>query len=646
MRISRNILEKLFTRPLPTSEIIARALTLKSLEVERIEKVGEDEVFEIDVLPHRSSDCLSHYGIAREMSLIFSIPLSFSSDPASLRAVNSSAVRISTEPGTADRFIILSLSGLENGRKSPDWLKAALASLGERSRNPIVDITNYVLHLVGQPLHAYDADKLHRLSGEEVPTFHVGFAHKGEELVTLDGSAYTLTGKELLIRSGSGEGSKPLGFAGVKGGESTAVHEGTTSIFLEAAKFNSILIRTTRQKVKLQTSASKRFESEVPWDMPALGITVALNLFQEMFPNMSVNSLTDEHVKRPETTTIHLPKSRASKILGTDVSPADQKMILEKLGALVKDDGDAFLVTPPWFRIDLKIPEDLVEEIGRLHGYENIRATALPSRRAKPNPTIDTLEQIKDELVTAGYSEIITRSFREEGEVQLANPLAKNAPFLRVNLSDAISSALELNAHNAELLELEYVRVFEIGAVFTNDGESIRLSLGAMRTKNARTRVALLDELETIEVALEKKLGAPIRARRILQSFDNDRMLVEYNIDGLIAKTEKTHDWSMSEGQPVSYKEFSVYPYVLRDIALWVPKKTTAEKVKVIIQDTLGNELRVATLVDRFERDGRTSFAFRLVFQSDERTLSDGEVNAKMTALTKVFGDMRGFEVR
>jgi len=646
MRISRRLLETLFTEPLPSSDIIAKSLTLKSLEVEGIEKVGEDEVFEIDVLPHRSSDCLSHYGIAREISLIFSLPLAFSSDIVSLEGVNSDAVRISIEPNTADRFVILSVSGLDNNCESPNWLKTALVSLGERSRNPIVDITNYVMHLVGQPIHAYDAGKLTRLSEASIPTFHVGFAREGEELVTLDGSAYTLTGKELLIRSGVGDKSKPLGFAGIKGGESTAVDENTTRIFLEAAKFNPVLVRRTRERAKLQTTASKRFESEIPNEMPALGITTALKLFQDIFPRMSADSLTDEFVRKPEAIIIHLPKTRASEVLGTDILADTQKDILEKLGAFVEDDKDVFSVTPPWFRLDLKIPEDLVEEIGRLYGYENIHAAPLSPRRAKSNPAIDTLERIKDELTAAGYSEIITRSFREEGEVRLANPLAKNAPFLRANLSNAVLSALELNAHNAELLELEYVRIFEIGTVFFKEEESTHLAFGALRTKNARERVALLKELEDIESALEKKLGVPMRARRVLQSFDDDRMLAEYNLDGLVAKTKKAYDWGANSKPFVCYKEFSVYPYVLRDIALWVPKETTPERVKKIIRDTLGGELRTVTLIDRFEKDGRTSFAFRLVFQSDDRTLSDGEANSKMEALTKAFNSLTGFEVR
>jgi len=647
MLISRNILQTFFDKPLPDAREIARELTMKSFEVEGVEKVGSDYILNVDILPNRASDCLSHYGVAREVALVCALDLKELNTSSLVAEKDSESLPITIEPDTAYRFIAVSLSELDNTIESPEWLKTALRALGERSVSPIVDITNYVMLVTGQPLHAYDADKLKRLSKEAKPSFHVGFAELDETVRTLDGQDHILEEATLLIRTAP-EG-EILGLAGIKGGEATAVDERTKRIVLEAATFNRTLVRKSAQSTKIHTSASKRFENGIPPELARVGIEYALVLLKDLFPSNVIEALNDNYLEKSDAFLIELDAEHVSRLLGISIEKTEQVTLLEKLGCEVEEKGSVLNVAPPWYRPDLKRDVDLVEEIGRLSGYSAIQAESLTSLPLSLSEEVKRKELLRDVLTEKGYSEIITRSFREDGDVELENPLAKNTPFLRTNLLGGIEDALKFNSQHAELLELEYVRLFEIGTVFTHEKESVRLAIGIQKTKNARTKISLQKEFEELRQEIHELYQASLK-NHLSGSVEKDGMLMEeYTLDTIDFSTK---DFSLADSSDSfgTFKQFSVYPYILRDIAVWTPEGTTAETVESHIRNNLSNELQVVTLFDRFEKEiegsKKVSYAFRLVFQSFEKTLSDEEINIQMSALEKAFSAISGYEVR
>lgn len=623
---------------------------MKSFEVESVKEIENDTIFDIDVLPNRGSDCLSHLGIAREISVVCNLPLEESNKIPVVKEKDREEIRVTIEPGTARRFIAVALSGIDNKAKSPAWLRESLIALGERSISPVVDITNYILLVTGQPLHAYDRDKLEKLNDSR-SSFHVGFAKEGETLMTLSGGIHELHPSELLIKTSGDDNGKPLGLAGLKGGKDTAADEGTARIILEAASFNGALIRKSAQSVKLHTQASKRFENEIPSELSALGILKALELFGKLFPSCKVDVLRDEYVKTPEYGTIKLSPNHAPRLLGIEIKPEDQRVFLEALNCSIEEKGSEWEVTPPWYRTDLKRAVDLVEEIGRLNDYANIESTPLNVEPEVLTPRVQTMGALRSTFLKAGYSEVITRSFRDKGEVELANPLAKNTPFLRINLTENLHDALVLNAQNAELLELEYIRIFEIGTVFTKEGEHQSLAFGIQKTKNAREKIDLKAERLKIEQVVVTNTAINLADLNPVITEGDGLLIVEYTLnDALLDKGVKTF-LPRNVSSFNTFKEFSVYPYALRDVSLWTPgTEITPETVEEIIREVLGKELQTVTLFDQFQKevDGKlkTSYAFRLVFQSFEKTLSDEEVNFEMRALEKALLRHKGFEIR
>lgn len=643
MLISRKILQSYFDQELPPTNEIAEGLTMHSYEVEGVEAVGTDEIIDVDVLPNRASDSLSHIGVAREVGMIFDMVPNFSNEKVVLQEKDSEMIELTIEDNSAHRFVAVLISGLEGG-ETPSWMREVLESLGERSISPVVDITNYVMLATGQPLHAYDLDIIESISNEA--TLSVSFAQKDEKLTLLDGAELSLAGEELLIRTKS----HPLGLAGVKGGLESGVSDKTTRILLEAATFDSRLVRRTAKLTKAQTGASKRFENGVPAEIAAVGVDLALKLLAEVYPEMRIDSLRDLYPKPEEPTKITLKKEHPEKLLGIKINDTEIKNALKKIGAEVVDEESYFLVSPPWYRPDIKLPVDLIDEVGRLYGLAKIKAVEMSPKAVTPERSTVAKEIVRDILVGDQFSEIITRAFRRKGEVELANPLATDTPFLRGDLLEGIQGSLELAAQNAELLEIDYARVFEIGTVFSEKEEALHLAIGVQKTKNAQNKLNLKDELSLIEDKLSERLSVDFSKYKTVERVGDTNNIVEYNLDKIIGEVDLMPQFKYEEPVFRHFQEFSAFPYVLRDIAIWTPAETTAEDIEDIIRKAAGNLLRVVSFFDRFEKDfdgiKRVSFAFRLVFQSFEKTLSDEEVNREMELISSALSTNQGFEIR
>lgn len=644
MIVSYNWLKDYLGEDIPSADKIAELLTFHAFEIESVESVGEDKVIDIKILPDRGSDCLSHRGIAREIATLLNKPLVF--DPLatlpSLPATDEIAVDIA-DAAACPRFTATLITGIEV-KESPQWLKDRLKALGQRSINNIVDATNYVMYAIGQPLHAYDADKFPQVNGKW--QFVVRPAKAGESVALLAEGTKTedrnveLKGGELLIVDGSSD--TPIGLAGVKGGRFAGVDQSTTQIIVESAHFHPTLTRTTARGLGIVIDASKRFENEPVRDLPPYAQAEIIKLITDIAGGEAAG-FVDVYLEPKNPPTVSVKPERVNALLGLELSTSEMVALLERGGISVEEKGDELKCTGPWPRTDLKIEEDFIEEVGRVYGYDHVKSRVpeivpLPELNARHYYS----EQIRQVLLAQGFSEVITSSFRKKDEIQLLNALASDKSCLRSSLLKNLTEVLDKNSGFIDLLGMNDLRVFEIGTVFHKEGntvtEHLSLTLG-VRLKASGYSGKEDEVLEEILLNLKKELNHTIN--RTLE-----KGVMEINLTELLKDLPAPTAYEpVPAAAEISYRPFSLYPAVSRDIAMWVPEGTDAGQVEAILNEEAG-ELRVRTThVDTFTKDGRTSLAFRLVFQSAEKTLTDEEVN---TVMAKVYqkAQAEGWETR
>jgi phenylalanyl-tRNA synthetase beta chain len=642
MKISRNWLQTYFDSELPSAEQLADTLTFHVFEIEGVEKSGDDEVIDVDVLPNRSSDCLSHRGIAKELSVLLNVPLK--SDPLRGPAPQWEGSRV-LEVEVADaklcrRFSALVIKGIKVG-PSPDWLKERLGALGQKSINNIVDATNYVMFDLGQPLHAFDAGKLG--VGDGKWNISVRLPRKEDRsITTLDGGTHALS-QDLLITDGVT--GTLLGIAGVKGGKVAEVNEETNDIVLEAANFDPISVRNSSRTLKLRTDASARFENEPPQELTVRALDAVSRLIIEMAGG-KIEGGVDIWPKKPKPAQVDVTLDEISGLLGSSIKKSEIENILTRFGWEYTHRRGNFTVTIPFERLDLRIKEDMIEEIGRVYGYENIPAQSLPPFKGKIeiNKRFYYAEKIRRFLGERGFSEVCTYTLRDRGEVELANPLAADKSFMRADIAEGLQRALELNVRNAPLLGLAWVQVFEMGTVFRSGGEHASLAIGAAAAGDVKhaTRGAA-EKLNDAKNALLTEMGGTVE-------FEQKGNVIECNLDKLIESLpqpksyDTEHTIYRTSGEAV-YKPISSFPFALRDIAVWTPVETKPEDVLEVIGKEANDLLANHSLFDTFKKDDRVSYAFHLVFQSREKTLSDVELGDVMERISRAIEE-RGWEVR
>ncbi len=636
MRASYRWLQSFFDEQatLPEPRKLAELLTMNAFEVEGIEETQDDAVFDIAILPNRGHDCLSHVGIAKEVAALCGIPLM--RDPLEERPTLSpdSNILSVTVADTArcPRYSAAVIRGVSVG-ESPVWLKERLLSIGVRSINNIVDATNYVMFELGQPLHAFDMGSLVQSDG--LYTIEVRPAKRGETILALDGNTHSLLPEDLVIADANR--GFPIGIAGVKGGKRVEISEKTNDIVIESAHFNATAIRKTAARLKLRTDASMRFEHELSPELTVYGLAEIIQIIIKCAGGVA-EGFVDVYPSPQKETRIVVHVSEVNKLLGTNLAVSEVEAIFNRLSFPFEREGDRFIVTAPFLRLDLRTSEDLIEEVGRLYGYEKIIAHALlPAQSPSVNKLFYYEEKIRQTLIAEGFSEVLTSSFVEasEGEVATANPLAADRPALRKHLRTGIFRSLTLNAHMSALLGLADIRLFEIGTVFTSNNEYIALGIGIKPLKNFSVAA-----LPVVVQKLSEALGG---------AFEPEIMTEEFCQINLTAHLSKLRAPSAYDAPPIipetTYRPFSSYPFVLRDIALFVPEEMASGEVEKYIREEAGELLLRATLFDEYKKNGKISYAFRLVFQSMERTLVDEEVNERMKKIEAALG-ARGFEVR
>ena len=570
---------------------MADALTFHAFEIDGVEKVGNDDVLDVKVTPNRGHDALSHRGIAKELSAILKLPLA--NDPFAVRpllAPVTTDVSVELSSKLCKRYIAGYIKGVKVG-PSPEWLKTRLEAVGQRSINNVVDATNFVMFNIGQPLHAFDAGKLGSLK------IGVRAAKDGEVMVALDKKSYTLNGSMLVITAADA----PVGIAGVKGGMPAAIDETTKDIVIESANFDGVSVRKTAQALKLRTDASTRFEQVLSPEVAAHGMQAVAALIVELAGG-ELAGFVDVYPELQKPMFANVTVEKINTVLGTALTGADIADTFARLGFAYKEEVGVFEVQAPFERLDISIPEDLIEEVARITGYDKIPSTPLDEARGKPpvNPNFYAAEKAREELVAKGYSEVYTSVFADKGERMVLNKVDSVRPYLRDSLLPGLADALAKNKVNKDLLGLKEVKLFEVGTVWKGGKELV--TLGMIGEKEAAKEIALKP------VVADKYEALPLSTA-------------------------------------TRFEPFSKYPYIVRDIAMWVPSTTNEQQVQQTIKEGAGELAHKVMLFDRFEKAGKTSLAYRIIFQSFDRTLTEGEVNQSMANLSAILVD-KGFEIR
>ena len=618
--------------------------------------VGDTRIV-IDVLPNRP-DLLSHEGIAREIAAATGKQLHRPQHPpAVLTMAKESTGPISIDVTVEDtegspRYMTAIIRGVTVG-PSPDWLASRVEAAGARSISNVVDVTNYMLHGFGQPMHAFD---LARLGGGKVI---VRRAHKGEKLVTLDGVDRTLDDSMTVIA----DANRPQAIAGVIGGKGSEVTESTTDILLEVAAFDPQRVRATRRKLGLSTDASYRFERGVDQSAIPDLLGYAVELITRVAGGVREGDPTDAHTPYVHPGAIRLRPSRVARVLGENISMEEMELNLANIEFVVNRDSGELLVTPPSFRSDISGEVELIEEIARLHGYENFSSELRPFRPGTvPDAPMHIVSRhVRDVLIGAGLFEARPMPFVRAGvdEHRVRNPLAEDEAFLRTTLLDTLARRAE---HNFAHMQRN-VRLFEIGTVFAAsrdsasgapqervhaaaviagdrrpahftephpphydewDAKSIAQSIAAAAWPSAAITLdpSVGDALWTIS-ANGIAVGTVSRVNADLPVWAAPLYGVEVNLDALpIASTSSRR-----------YKPIPVMPAIEVDLALIVPNSVTSAQVAEAIRGSAGELLETLQVFDEFKGagipEGSRSLAWRLTFRHPERTLRDREIQGR-----------------
>ncbi len=676
MLTSYNWLRTLIEIELSPDEVAAQ-LTRVGLAVEGVHPHGDDFVLDIDLTSNRP-DCLSHLGVAREIAAITGKALHVKNVPEGddaeipLPAVLAYDVVAIQDADLCPRFTGRMIKNVKIG-PSPDWLVARLEAIGERSINNVADITNYVMHELGQPMHSFDLDKL---SGHKIV---VRRAKAGETITTLDEVDRKLDETMLAIC----DAEKPVAVGGVMGGLDSSITDDTTNVLLEVAYFDRASIRQTSRKLKLSTEASVRFERGVDIDNLVNASNRAAELICELAGG-EMSSFIDVYpvqATRKEVRSQNI-STAVRRLTGLEVSADRSVKILDSLGIAHKENDPTAFTSPTW-RHDITIEEDLVEEVARHVGYENIADHLPPAFGAGEYQQNEArIKRLRRVLVDLGFNEAITYSFIDENSdgrfetvegllddlsdeklVTLRDSVIEGAVRMRPTLLSGLMDAVRLN-FNQQRRDL---RLFEIGKCFAaRESEvglpaevellSLVITGGIVHADRGMTERAIdfYDAKGAVEAALDA-IGAgkveyaaadDIRHLRAGQSARinvggtimgtlgrlNEELSAHYKFKQPVYVAELDLQAILSqETAPILYRSLPKYPAVVRDVSFVVNREITFNKIKaaIVVQ---GRELcHLVDYVDVYEGKGmgenERSLTIRLEYRSDERTLLDSEVD-------------------
>ncbi len=461
MKVSYNWLQNYFEKKLPEPEKISEGIIFHSFEIEETKKVENDTIFDIKVLPDRGHDCLSHWGIAKEISAIFDLKIK--DEKYKIFEPKTTKLNIKIEDDKCLRYVGRIVRSVKVG-ESPAWLQERLNAIGQKSINNIVDSANFVMFDLGQPIHCFDLDKL------ESEKIIIRNANNGEKITTLDKKEVYLDDSVLIIA----DEKDPLAIAGIKGGVKAEVDLSTKNIIIEVANFNAITTRKTAKKLNILTDAVKRYENEISPELCAPTMEAITNLIVKLAGG-EVETTVDVYPQKAKQKRISISVDYINKHLGSDFSKKEIEGVWQKLNFEYVEKNNNFEIQIPFLRIDLTGPHDLIEEVIRILGYDRLEEK-LPKVKleSKINEIFAKIIFTRNKLLNEGYSEVMTYVFRDQGEVEVLAS-ASDKKFLRTNLADGLKESLKLNQLNAPLLGMDEIKIFEIGTVFKKGGEEIHV---------------------------------------------------------------------------------------------------------------------------------------------------------------------------
>lgn len=645
MKVSHSWLQSQFAIELPNPEEMAELFTFRSFEVEGVEVVDGDPVYDLKVLPDRAHYALSWNGLAYEVSAALKAKRKygvFSTD--SKEVTVDSAVQLPAIQIDNKEFCSKYLGRMVREvsiRHSPEFLVSELRKMGQRSINSIVDAANYAMFQTGQPLHAFDADKV-------VGNIVIRAARKGEMITTLDGKEVKLNETDTVIADDTG----PLAIAGIKGGKKAEVTLETKNLILEAAHFNPVSVRRTSTRVQIKNDSSKRFENEIPTEFADEGMKVFSELIARIHPEAKFGAVSEilslPSSGKTSNHTLSFSLGQVSSSLGVEIERAIIASILDLLGlSVLSEKGDIVTITVPYYRsFDVVIDEDVVEEIGRLYGYENI-PPKLPQKKSdiKLNSRFVGIEALRSELINAGFSESILYTLGGKGFYETAYPVASDKAFLRTSLIPNLDKSITENTKNSDLLETDRVKQFEIGKVFDQDGEKITLGIAVgfvKKVKGESPKAAISSMVKSLGLSDEGIIEKGLIAY--------GEWIAEELIENLGAGVKNYASIGFGVSPRVEYKPISPYPFAVRDVAVFVPSSVSESEVKTIVESEAGSLCVSVRLFDVFTKNveglgEQTSYAFRLVFQASDRTLEEKEISAPVEAIYQAF-EKKGWTIR
>ncbi len=639
---------------------------------------AHDSCIDIDLTPNRG-DCLSVAGIAREVAALNALDLNPVSNPPVAKAMDEGIAITLEAPPDCPRYVGRVIRDIDPTAKTPLWMRERLRRSGLRAISPVVDVTNFVMIELGQPMHAFDLDTLKG-------GIRVRRGKAGESLELLDGSKIELDGESLVIA----DHKRAVALAGIMGGLATAVTHDTRNILLESAWFLPKTIAVEARRQGLATDSSHRFERGVSPDLQALASERATTLLLEIVggcPGPAVDALISEAL--PSRPTIPLRTQRLSLLLGAKLPKADVESILRRLGMKLEGTNSGWQVTPPPHRSDVAIEADLIEEVARVRGYDQIpdrppEGTLAMSTRTESRVELNRLRQA---LIDRGYQEAITYSFVDPqlqteldpdvAPIALSNPISSELAVMRTSMWPGLFAALLHNVHRQQ----SRVRLFESGLTFRQSGNAIEQSpriggivMGPVAPEQwgNETRNADFFDLKSDVEALLGFSGAasklefvpddhpalhPGQAARVIRDGEAVGRLGALHPGNL-----KRHKLTLpvlvfeldleavQAGQLPKFEALSRYPAVRRDIAVVLDESVTAKALQDCVGQVAGDVLKNLELFDVYRGEGidsgKKSLALKLTFQDPSRTLNDQEIDAAEAAIVDALAKNLGGSLR
>ena len=683
MKISVQWLREWVDPPVDTAGLAAQ-LTSVGLEIEAIESVPDsrdgDQTLEVNITPNRG-DCLSLAGLAREVAVVNRLPVCKPAlDP--VMATNSDTFPVEVlAPADCPRYVGRVIRGVDRTCPTPLWMQERLIRSGLRSLGPLIDVTNYVMLELGQPMHAFDLNNL-------TDGLVVRRAAPGETITLLDGTNLSLDAETLVIA----DHRAPLALAGIMGGLGSGIREDTTDLFLESAFFTPAAIIGRPRRYHLQTDSSHRFERGVAPDQQRAAMERATCLLSsivggEIGPIIEI--VSPEYL--PPCSLIRLRVNRIRQLLGVSIPVEAVEDILTRLGMTVLPIHEGWQVTPPTARFDLRQEADLIEEVARIWGYDKIphtRPTAAIVMNPRPEKNLDRAQAARF-LVARDYQEIITYSFvdpvlqswldPEHSPLALANPLSAELGVMRTTLWPGLVQAARHNLRRQQ----ERIRLFEIGRTFVPSRTGLRqavqmagLALGSVypeKWDSPRRPVDFFDLKNDLEALLADQLGRSVVvhcAPRVHPALHPGQSAILLRGDQSVGWIGALHPHlktrldlgtatvvvfeldleALGVGTVAKCQPLSKFPAIRRDLAIWVDQKVPVEALLQCVRAAAGPLLQELIPFDRYNGKGldqqRKSIAMGLIVQDATRTLQDADVDAVVASVVQRLASELGATLR